>query len=737
MTAHRPNSAIVPIFVLALFANAALIFMLQPLFARMVTPMLGGSPAVWNTSMVFFQAALLAGYVYTHLLQRLRSVAFQAAVHATLLLLAGLVLPVRPTDALGAPNVQHPTLWLLGVLTLSVGAPYVIASATAPLMQAWYARTGRDDAGDPYFLYSASNVGSLLGLLAYPLAVEPLLGAKTQGVSWALGYAGSAVLVVTGGVLVAARALPVTVVTSSRDAGERISWARRGFWIAAAAVPSSLLVGTTQHILTDVASAPFLWVPPLALYLLTYVIAFRKGARAPAITLLALHAASVAMIVAVPSTRNIVVDVLIRLAALFTAALVCHGALAVARPSAARLTEFYNCVSLGGVIGGGITALVAPVVFDRIAEFPLALAATWFFRPQQELEWKPLANTFLLGGIVTIVASISGWLPLRGLSLGILSLAVFLNRTRPWAAAPLIISSILLVDALGVSGKIIYRTRSFFGAYRVIANARPDGTANGLLNGSTLHGLQWRDSARAGRPLSYYAERGALYQAVRAALPANRPGHVVLIGLGSGTMACVLRPGDRATFLEIDPAVEAIARNPRLFAYLNVCPRHTEVRLGDGRLLMQRFAPASVDVVLGDAFSSDAIPVHLLTREAVRLYMRAIRPGGALVLHVSNRHLAVANEAVRVAAAEGFAARYWRSPSAFVDRTVAFETPPSAAVVITHTPATMEALALPAHWKAAPRLGGQAWSDEFVDVVRALREAPIDGRATRARGNKS
>jgi predicted O-methyltransferase YrrM len=234
--------------------------------------------------------------------------------------------------------------------------------------------------------------------------------------------------------------------------------------------------------------------------------------------------------------------------------------------------------------------------------------------------------------------------------------------------------------------------------------------------------------------LSYYAQRGAVYQAVRAALPASRPGHVVLIGLGSGTMACVLRPGDRATFIEIDPTVETIARNPRLFTYLEVCPRNTEVLLGDGRLLMQRFAPASVDVVLGDAFSSDAIPVHLLTREAVRLYMRAIRPGGALVLHVSNRHLAVANEAVRVAAAEGLAARYWRSPNAFDDRTVAFETPPSAAVIITHTHATMDALALPAHWKLAPRLSGQAWSDEIVDVVRALREKSIEGRATRATG---
>jgi SAM-dependent methyltransferase len=290
----------------------------------------------------------------------------------------------------------------------------------------------------------------------------------------------------------------------------------------------------------------------------------------------------------------------------------------------------------------------------------------------------------------------------------------------------------LLVDARSVSGELILRERTFFGAYRVIAAQRPDGLAHMILHGSTIHGVQWRDSAREARPLSYYAQGGAVYDAVRAALPEGRPGHAALIGLGSGAMACVLREQDRATFIEIDPAVVAIARDPRYFTYLEACPRRTEVRLGDGRLEMQRFEPGSLDVVLGDAFSSDAIPVHLLTREAVRLYMRALRPEGALVLHVSNRHLAVANEAVRVAAAEGFAARHWRSPTGRTDSTNAFENPSTSAVVITRTKAAMDALGLGAHWTPAPALAGRAWSDDFIPLVRTMREPAIDARPTNA-----
>jgi len=461
-------------------------------------------------------------------------------------------------------------------------------------------------------------------------------------------------------------------------------------------------------------------------------VAFRKGNRPAGPSLLAVHVGLVAIIVAAPTTRLIAVDLLVRLAALFTGALLCHSALAHARPSAARLTEFYNAMSLGGVIGGAVTALGAPIVFDRVAEFPLALAATLLFIPRQKLEWKLAADVSLVvAGVVLALTSLDV-LPLKSAMLVVAGLSVFLNRARVAYVVPVVVFGMLVVDAHATSGDLIHRERTFFGVYRVVAVQRTDGMAHMLLHGSTIHGVQWRDSARASRPLSYYAKGGAVHEAVRAALPSDRPAHAALIGLGSGAMACVLRENDRATFLEIDPAVVALARDRRWFTYLDACPRNTEVRVGDGRLEMRNFAPASLDVVLGDAFSSDAIPAHLLTREAVRIYMQALRPGGALVLHVSNRHLAVANEAVRVAAAEGFVARHWRSPAGEGDSTTVFELPSSSALVITHTQAAMDALKLGAHWKPVPTLTGRAWSDDFTDLVRTMREQPMDGQPTRA-----
>lgn len=735
---HRSGAAgpaTLVVFVSALFSSAALIFMLQPLFARMVAPLLGGSPAVWNTSMVFFQAALLVGYLYAHLLQRVLHVRRQVAVHGTLLVMAALVLPLAPSTALGTPNVQQPALWLLGVLALSVGAPYVVASATAPLLQAWYTRTGRPDAQDPYFLYGASNLGSLLGLLAYPVLVEPMVGLATQRIAWSWGYAVVAGMVLLSGALVLARPASrtdrVRLIEVTASAQDGPMWRQRLFWMAAAAAPSSLLVGATQHIVTDIASAPFLWVPPLALYLLTFVVAFRKGGGSAGQTLLVLHAGFVALIVAAPSTPYIALDLSICLSALFTAALVCHNALAVARPPANRLTEFYNFISLGGVIGGAATALGAPLLFDRVAEFPLALAATLLLQPRQPLRWTLAANVALLSAALMLLLAAFGIMPIGRALLAVAGFAVLLNRARAAYAVPIVVLAMLVVDARAVSGTLVHRDRTFFGAYRVVAVQRADGLSHLLLHGSTLHGQQWRDSARASRPLSYYAQGGAVHEAVRAALPSDRPAHAALIGLGSGAMACVLRDGDRATFIEIDPAVETIARDPRWFTYLAACPRQTEVRLGDGRLEMQAFAPASLDVVLGDAFSSDAIPVHLLTREAVRAYLRTLRPDGALVLHVSNRHLAVANEAVRVAAAEGFAARHWRSPAGNRDSVATLANPSASAVVITHTEAAMQALGLGAHWQAPPTLTGRAWSDDFINLVRTMRETPIDDRPTR------
>lgn len=736
---RRGSTATAAIFLAAIFSSAALTFVLQPLFARMVTPLLGGSPAVWNTSMVFFQAALLVGYVYAHALQRIRSLKRQVAVHAVLLLLASAVLPVWPSVRLGAPDINSPTTWLLAVLALSIGAPFMVASATAPLLQAWYARSGRHDAHDPYFLYAASNVGSLLGLLSYPVLVEPLLGLRAQGLGWSWGYAVVAILVVGSGAAVSVLQRGANAVADPDLRAERVVNAARSparerlYWLVASAVPSSLLIGTTQHIVTDLASAPFLWIPPLVLYLLTFVVAFRKGAEGPGAHLLSLHAGIVALVVVMPKSPSIMLDVALRLMALFSAALVCHAVLATARPSAARLTEYFIFVSLGGVLGGGLTVLAAPLVFDGILEFPLALAATLLLRPSHAVKWRPLATGFFGVALLALLGVVAGLLSLSTSLLRLFGGAFYLNRGRPRLVALFVLAVMAIVGNGNVpDGRTIFKTRTFFGAYRIVAIDQPNDTLHLLMHGSTLHGVQRRARERATTPLSYYAEGGALHEAVRAALPANRAAQAAFVGLGSGAMACALREGDHATFIEIDPEVVALASNPRFFTYLRDCPRQTRIILGDGRLEMANLPLSSLDVVLIDAFSSDAIPTHLLTREAVRAYMGTLRAGGVLVLHVSNRHLAIANEAVRVAAAEALSTRLWSSPPRPSTAGSSYDALSASAVLITRDAAAMDALGLGAHWRSPPALTGRPWSDDFVNLLRTMSETGIDSMPTRA-----
>jgi len=322
------------------------------------------------------------------------------------------------------------------------------------------------------------------------------------------------------------------------------------------------------------------------------------------------------------------------------------------------------------------------------------------------------------------------WLPMDRALLGVIGTAVLLNRARPLAVAPLVIGIMVLAVTRVSSGILLTRDRTFFGSYRVIEVARPLGTMHMLLHGSTMHGAQWRDSARARASVTYYAAGSALHEAVTAALPIARSAQAAFIGLGTGAMACVLRDGDSATFIEIDPAISALASDPRYFTYLSACPRSTRVLLGDGRLVMERLPAGSLDVILADAFSSDAIPAHLITREAIRVYLRALRPDGVLVLHVSNRHLAIANEAVRAAAAEGLAIRFWRSPPRTTAETGYLESTSASAVVVTRNEPAMQKLGLGAHWREPTVPPGRAWSDDFIDLVRALREPSLDSLVT-------
>ncbi|MGE0742954.1 MAG: fused MFS/spermidine synthase [Hyphomonadaceae bacterium] len=856
--------AAAPVFALALFSSAGLIFVLQPLFARMVTPMLGGSPAVWNTSMAFFQAALLLGYLYAHLLARVKDMRIQAAVHVAVLALAWFVLPVHVTNVLGAPDLEHPALWLVGVLTLSVGAPFAAASATAPLLQAWYARTGRADAHDPYYLYAASNLGSFIGLLAYPALIEPLIGAHDQSIAWTNAYIFVGLLIaVCAGMAVVSNGGVNEVRSAQAAPSSIITWRDRAYWMAAAAVPSALSLGVTLHISTDVASAPMLWVIPLALYLATFVLAFMKGSERLEPATLLIHPFAIAlMVMSYYASGNWLGSVSGILAGFFFSALVCHLALARRRPSADKLTEFYLYVSLGGVIGGTLAALVAPVIFNNVYEYPLALAAACLFRPRSEsimprlsdatlsaaallgvlalmlVRLEPLDATIVCGALGAAAAMIAaGWgddnrpqqmryaflaagaihallviwiafnlpsifaqttvegatritvqspwgtvlmlssflvlafcvhgtlqrsqgdtrvvdfaygvaipslilllmLPLLGarldaraltvLSIGFCALGIFLNRGRPIILAAIVLTAFLIIfvdDARG--SRIITQERSFFGVLRTRVYERSEDPnappLRVLLHGTTIHGAQLASPEYSRLPLTYYNSRTALGEAIVAGLATRENAQLALIGLGTGSTACLMRPGDQLTIFEIDPAVVRLAAEPGGdFTYVQECQPNARVELGDARLRIAEEPNGLFDVIVVDAFSSDAIPAHLLTREALALYLSKVREDGVVVLHLSNRNLALVSEAARVA-------RDLNAPTLFrlSDR---FEQPyasyygglAASVMVVAHSPEALQRLAsLPSGWRMFEAPDGPGWTDDYINMPRALWE---------------
>ena len=408
---NRATAAAPGLFAVTVFTSAALVFMVEPMVAKLVLPTLGGSPAVWNTSMAFFQGALLVGYAYAHALQRFGSVKTQTLVHGAVLIAAALVLPLKISGAFGDPDSAHPALWLLGVLALSIGPPFAALSATAPLVQAWYARVraGHADAANPYVLYAASNLGSLLALLAYPVIIEPTLRLHTQTMSWSIGY--GLFVVLMGAVALLGPALGRQTATPQRasdDNAAPITWRTRLIWVGLAAAPASLMLGVTTYISTDIASAPFLWVAPLALYLLTFVIAFQAKPLIKPELALTLQAAAFAACILTFSlpVKWFLLQVILHLVGFFLTALVCHQALAARRPPASKLTEFYLLMSLGGVIGGGFNAFLAPVLFKSILEYPLVMLATCLARPWGK-GWLTRNQTILFGaGLAGALATI-------------------------------------------------------------------------------------------------------------------------------------------------------------------------------------------------------------------------------------------------------------------------------------------------------------------------------------------
>jgi hypothetical protein len=735
------------IFAITVFASAALVFLVEPMVAKLVLPRLGGSPSVWNTSLAFFQVALLVGYGYAHALQRLKSLRAQALIHAAALLLATVALPLRINELVGPPSSNHPTLWLLGVLTVSIGAPFAILSATAPLVQAWHARTfGEGEGKEPYVLYAASNLGSLLALIAYPLIVEPSLTLHDQRWGWSGGYLAFILLIAGLAVSVIRAGGASAPVESHAPTSPPIPWRERLTWVALAAIPSSLMLGVTTYITTDVASAPFLWVLPLALYLLSFIIAFQtKPAISRDKTLLFQAAAVAACTALLPFGSNDFALLLpIHLAAFFLTALMCHQALVARRPEPARLTEFYFWMSLGGVVGGSFNAFLAPVIFSNVWEYPLVLALACLVRPWGEGKldrrtWflvilgvagavatpvlnnlvlphalaKPMIGAFTQADVVGLAVKVC---------LGAAVIAAFLASRR--ALPFFIVITMLSIGAHGAAERTdtVQTWRSFFGVLKQSGSNVPavGGPVKMLAHGTTLHGAQAADPRWECNPLVYYAPStpiGQVFLAQQREKPALRIGAV---GLGTGSVAAYVRPGDRLTFFEIDPLVIRISSDPAHFSYTTHCAKGpVNYVLGDARLTVARQPTDVFDILLIDAFSSDSVPTHLLTTEAVRGYLTHVKPDGVLILHLSNRNLDLNGPAQAVAKAAGGVALIERfRPGPNTDR--GGWPSPEDAVIVARSPAGLARFSHDRRWQPTEPDKVRPWTDDYTNLFGAL-----------------
>ncbi len=657
------------LFIATTLLSAFLLFVIEPLFAKMVLPVLGGSPSVWAVALFFFQAALLAGYGYAHLLMRYAPFAATGPVHLAVALAAALVLPVALPAGWGEPPPGDPYFWQLSLFAAAVGLPFLAVAANAPLLQAWFARSGHPHARDPYFLYGASNLGSLVALLSYPFVLEPALGLRAMSLYWSLLYGVLLVALAVCFVLVRRRAGAASVPSRGVERGvDALSPAAtlraRLAWCSLAAVPAALLTAFTTHVSTDIASAPLLWVLPLALYLSTFVLAFQDRVPIPMRLLMPLQLASaIFALLELAQTKydKWTLTSSAGVAVFFLSALVAHRTLYLARPRARELTAFYMWMSLGGVLGGLFSALLAPKLFSEVFEYPLLIALTVACRPgvftrsawrSNELLWlaaiAAVGLPFVVrGDIWAIQWDLSfgewGFTPVLALVFAVAAIAFWGHPRRQLAAVLLMFATVVMLPSSVQRG---HARRSYFGVYRVSQSV--GGDFNVLTHGTTLHGAQ-RIRGKDGHlvidttPVTYYFPGSPLASAVRIAQnhadAAGEYGRFGIVGLGTGSLACYARKGEHWRFFEIDPVVVDIAERSGYFTFLSSCLPHADIVIGDARLTLAKEPDKSFDLIIIDAFTSDAVPVHLMTAEALKLYASKIKDDGFIVLHISNRYL--------------------------------------------------------------------------------------------------
>jgi spermidine synthase len=737
------------LFALAILLNAGLLFWLEPLFAKLVLPLLGGAPAVWNTCLVFYQVALLAGYLWAHVGPRLtRGARNHAVLHLVLCAVALVLLPVAVSPAFLPPPIEEPVPWLLTVLVVSIGLPFFLISANGPLLQRWFAGTGSRGARDPYFLYAASNLGSAAALILFPLVLERAFTLSEQGRAWQVAYIVNAVLVLSCAVL-AWRSL-TTSEAAALGAPDTVSWKRRLRWVALAAVPSSLMLGVTTYISTEIAPIPLVWIVPLALYLGTLVLAF---ANVPGLnaTVRAVFAERLAVKTALITGGTIAASLAVFLLALFAggmriavvvghlllftiAALLCHVQLADNRPSAHRLTEYYFWMGVGGAVGGTFNALVGPRIFTSVLEYPLALAAVLVLLPPTggrtvrftigDLLWPAAlgAGAVLLLPLLRLVNVEPAFSPRLLLALPALGCLAFTGRPVRFGLgiAAVVIASTRYPSEIG---RVEHADRNFYGVHRVLRDE--ESGFRWITHGSTVHGGQALSERVNPVPITYFHPTGPLGDIFATFNPSLVGGRVAVIGLGAGSMVAYGRRGQSWTFYEIDPAVVTIARDTRFFTFL-LQPRPTvRIVLGDARLALAADSMQRYNMLVLDAFSSDAIPVHLLTREVMRLYLSRLTPDGVIAMHLSNRYLDLAPVAAGLASVSGLRA----AQRVDLDAEAVPGKYRSYWVVFARDSAPLLALRRNEGWTPLVDAKGlRPWSDDYSSIVPILRRGEPEGR---------
>ncbi|WP_020592650.1 spermidine synthase [Kiloniella laminariae] len=750
------------LFVLTLCLSAFLLFLIQPQFTKLVLPLLGGAPAIWNTAMVFFQALLLAGYIYAHFLSETFSLKRQILIHLAIMLIAAAALPIAISQYFTSPSEDWPIVWLLGLFMVSIGAPFFIISANAPLLQNWFRSSGDPSAADPYFLYAASNIGSMAALFAYPLFIEIRFGLSSQGILWSGGFALLFGLILICGLLLRRR--PVSLTSDEPESTDLLPSAKPTTtnylsWILLGLIPSALLLSVTNKITTDLIAMPLLWVIPLALYLLTFVIAFarRPWISNKAINLLApyfLLAAAIYNIIAL-SVQTILFFLAGNLVCFFIIALYCHSQLVTRRPDARYLTRFYIAMSLGGVLGGILVGILAPLLFSDIYEYALLLIVAALLMPQSDSPKMIIFNKLLGKKAETLVADIG--LPvlvlvflglvnlvktridfgLELITFGLFTLIIILlveGIGRPIRFTLGIVFCLFYSGQLGLQGdQRIFHERSFFGVYSVMEKLSDDNSGEFVRlakHGTTVHGIQITNSLE---PLSYYHRNSGVGRLFESYEKENlQPQKVAAIGLGAGTVLCYGQEHQQWTFFEIDPLVERLARDTSIFTYLENCPARAGVVIGDGRLSLQNIPDSSYDLLIADAFSSDAIPLHLLTKEAFEIYGNKVGSGGIILLHISNRFFDLESAVATTAQITGLHSRIYRyvptaeqakdKPYHFLSSWVALSKDRSKLDRLIPLESSGSGEKTPNIWRElASDPDTKIWSDDYSNILSALK----------------